>query len=47
MAKNIYMRKEWLNNRPVPMDEKELDELIKHQADNMRAIDSKSKTTSE
>jgi UDP-glucose 6-dehydrogenase len=35
------MRKEWLNNRPVPMDEKELDELIKNQAANMRAIDSK------
>lgn len=43
MTNNIYMRREWLNNRLVPMDEKELDKLIKSQAVSMRAIDNKDK----
>lgn len=33
-----YMRKEWRDNRPVPMDEAKLTALIKAQAEEARAI---------
>jgi hypothetical protein len=41
MKQDIYLTKEWLQNKPIPMDEKKLDELIKNQAATMRAIDNR------
>lgn len=39
MKHNEYLRKEWRDNKPVPMDEKKIDELIKNQALVMRAAE--------
>lgn len=39
MKRNEYLRKEWRDNKPVVMEEKRIDEIVKNQAAIMRDID--------
>lgn len=43
MKSTYYLRKEWRDNKPVPMEEKRIDEIVKNQAVVMRAAQNNGK----